>query len=136
MASEKSFSDHAVSKKKRNKIRIDFARSPIDNNAPRERAQKGDPPSKERHVLYKTRIGARLGDLFMSIFYTYQLNKINPLHYMNIGLRTPCRDGGQPKARAPLDLPAGCLGDLPGVGPTSGLSGLGDAVPQWRPALR
>ena len=56
--------------------------APIDNNAC-ERALKKAILYRKNSMFYKTRIGARLGDLFMSIFYTYQLNKINPLHYMN-----------------------------------------------------
>ena len=56
--------------------------APIDNNAC-ERALKKAILHRKNSMFYKTRIGARLGDLFMSIFYTCQLNKINPLHYMN-----------------------------------------------------
>ena len=56
--------------------------APIDNNAC-ERALKKAILHRKNSLFYKTRIGARLGDLFMSIFYTCQLNKINPLHYMN-----------------------------------------------------
>ena len=55
---------------------------PIDNNAC-ERALKKAILHRKNSLFYKTRIGARLGDLFMSIFYTCQLNKINPDHYMN-----------------------------------------------------
>ncbi|MGI6300530.1 MAG: IS66 family transposase [Verrucomicrobiota bacterium] len=56
--------------------------APIDNNAC-ERVLKKAILHRKNSLFYKTRIGARLGDLFMSIFYTCQLNKTNPLHYMN-----------------------------------------------------
>jgi hypothetical protein len=56
--------------------------APIDNNAC-EPALKKAILHRKNSMFYKTRIGARLGDLFMSIFHTCQLNKINPLHYMN-----------------------------------------------------
>ncbi|MGI6300533.1 MAG: IS66 family transposase [Verrucomicrobiota bacterium] len=55
--------------------------APIDNNAC-ERALKKAILHRKNSKFYKTWIGARLGDLFMSIFYTCQLNKTNPLHYM------------------------------------------------------
>jgi transposase len=56
--------------------------APIDNNAS-ERALKKPILHRKNSMFYKTRIGARLANLFMYIFNTCQLNKINPLHYMN-----------------------------------------------------
>jgi hypothetical protein len=63
-------------------------------------------------MFYNTRIGARLGDLFMSIFYTCQLNKINPLHQMNTVCDHHAEVVDNPETVALLELPAGCLGDL------------------------
>ncbi|MDD8043784.1 MAG: transposase [Verrucomicrobiota bacterium] len=42
--------------------------APIDNNAS-ERALKKAILHRKNSMFYKTRIGARLGDLFMSIFF-------------------------------------------------------------------
>ena len=33
-------------------------------------------------MFYKTRNGARVGDLFMSLIYTCQLNQANPFDYL------------------------------------------------------
>jgi transposase len=58
------------------------AGAPLDNNVC-ERAFKKAILHRKNALFYKTRNGARVGDLFMSLIYTYQLNKANPFDYLN-----------------------------------------------------
>jgi transposase len=37
---------------------------------------------RKNALFYKTRNGARVGDLFMSLIYTCQLNQANPFDYL------------------------------------------------------
>ena len=37
---------------------------------------------RKNAVFYKTRNAARVGDLFMSLIYTCQLNEVNPFDYL------------------------------------------------------
>ena len=82
-------------------------------------------------MFYKTRIGARLGDLFMSIFYTCQLNKINPLHYMN----TVCEHHAEVVDNPEPGTTSRLYRRSPESGPPPGYL-VPRAVPQWRRALR
>ncbi|MDD8043681.1 MAG: transposase [Verrucomicrobiota bacterium] len=66
-----------------------------------ERALKKAILHRKNSKFYKTRIGARLGDLFMSIFYTCQFKKINPLHYMNTGCGQHAEVGNHPEQWLP-----------------------------------
>jgi transposase len=55
--------------------------APLDNNVC-ERALKKAILHRKNALFYKTRNGARVGDLFMSLIYTCQLNGANPFDYL------------------------------------------------------
>jgi hypothetical protein len=57
------------------------AGAPLDNNVC-ERALKKAILHRKNALFYKTRNGARVGDLFMSLIYTCQLNAANPFDYL------------------------------------------------------
>jgi len=55
--------------------------APLDNNVC-ERALKKAILHRKNALFYKTRNGAGVGDLFMSLIYTCQLNRANPFDYL------------------------------------------------------
>jgi len=57
------------------------AGAPLDNNIC-ERALKKAILHRKNALFYKTANGARVGDLFMSLIYTCQLNEVNPFDYL------------------------------------------------------
>jgi hypothetical protein len=57
------------------------AGAPLDNNLC-ERALKKAILHRKNALFYKTQNGARVGDLFMSLIYTCQLNDVNPFDYL------------------------------------------------------
>jgi len=57
------------------------AGAPLDNNVC-ERALKKAILHRKNALFYKTQNGARVGDLFMSLVYTCQLNQANPFDYL------------------------------------------------------
>jgi transposase len=57
------------------------AGAPLDNNLC-ERALKKAILHRKNALFYKTRNGARVGDLYMSLIYTCQLNQANPFDYL------------------------------------------------------
>src|SRR6516225_7637805 len=57
------------------------AGAPLDNNVC-ELALKKAILHRKNALFYKTRNGARVGDLFMSLIYTCQLNAANPFDYL------------------------------------------------------
>jgi transposase len=57
------------------------AGAPLDNNVC-EQALKKAILHRKNALFYKTRNGARVGDLFMSLIYTCQLNQANPFDYL------------------------------------------------------
>jgi hypothetical protein len=57
------------------------AGAPLDNNVC-ERALKKAILHRKNALFYKTRNGAQVGDLFMSLIYTCQLNRANPFDYL------------------------------------------------------
>jgi transposase len=57
------------------------AGAPLDNNVC-ERALKKAILHRKNALFYKTRNGAFVGDLFMSLIYTCQLNQVNPFDYL------------------------------------------------------
>jgi transposase len=57
------------------------AGAPLDNNVC-ERALKKAILHRKNALFYKTRNGARVGDVFMSLIYTCQLNQVNPFDYL------------------------------------------------------
>src|SRR5205809_4257178 len=57
------------------------AAAPLDNNIV-ERALKMAILHRKNALFYKTQNGARVGDLFMSLIYTCQLNEANQFDYL------------------------------------------------------
>jgi hypothetical protein len=56
--------------------------APLDNNVC-ERALKKSILHRKNSLFYKTRNGARVGDLFMSLIHTCELNGADPFDYLN-----------------------------------------------------
>jgi len=63
---------------------------PLDNNIA-ERALKKAILHRKNALFYKTTNGARVGDLFMSLIHTCELNKANPFDYLTELLRHPAK---------------------------------------------
>ena len=55
--------------------------APLDNNVC-ERALKKAILHRKNAYFYKTQNGARVGDLFMSLIHTCELNGVNPFDYL------------------------------------------------------
>jgi hypothetical protein len=55
--------------------------APLDNNVC-ERALKKAILHRKNALFYKSQNGADVGDLFMSLIYTCQLNEVNPFDYL------------------------------------------------------
>jgi transposase len=62
--------------------------APLDNNVV-ERTLKKAILHRKNALFYKTMNGARVGDLFMSLIHTCELNKVNPFDYLTELLRHP-----------------------------------------------
>ena len=60
--------------------------APLDNNIV-ERALKKAILHRKNALFYKTTNGARVGDLFMSLIHTCELNEVNPFEYLTELLR-------------------------------------------------
>jgi transposase len=60
--------------------------APLDNNIA-ERALKKAILHRKNALFYKTMNGAQVGDLFMSLIHTCELNKVNPFDYLTELLR-------------------------------------------------
>jgi hypothetical protein len=58
------------------------AGAPLDNNLC-ERALKKAILHRKNALFYKTRNGARVGDIYMSLIHTCELNGINAFDYLN-----------------------------------------------------
>ena len=58
------------------------AGAPLDNNVC-ERALKKAILHRKNSLFYKTRRGARVGDIYMSLIYTCELNDVNAFDYLN-----------------------------------------------------
>jgi transposase len=69
--------------------------APLDNNIV-ERALKKAILHRKNALFYKTMNGARVGDLFMSLIHTCELNKVNPFDYLTELLRHPAQPTVRP----------------------------------------
>ncbi len=56
--------------------------APLDNNLV-ERALKKSILHRKNSLFYKNRNGAQMGDLFMSLIHTCELNRVNPFDYLS-----------------------------------------------------
>jgi transposase len=71
------------------------AGAPLDNNIV-ERALKKAILHRKNALFYKTMNGARVGDLFMSLIHTCELNRVNPFDYLTELLRHPAEAAVRP----------------------------------------
>ncbi|MDB5353150.1 MAG: Transposase [Planctomycetota bacterium] len=78
------------------------AGAPLDNNLC-ERALKKAILHRKNALFYKTRNGARVGDLSMSLIYTCQLNRANPFDYLTELQRHADALANAPQLRMPWD---------------------------------
>jgi transposase len=69
--------------------------APLDNNVV-ERALKKAILHRKNALFYKTMNGARVGDLFMSLIHTCELNQVNPFDYLTELLRHPAEAAVRP----------------------------------------
>jgi transposase len=69
--------------------------APLDNNVV-ERALKKAILHRKNALFYKTMNGARVGDLFMSLIHTCELNKVNPFDYVTELLQHPAEVAVRP----------------------------------------
>ncbi len=67
---------------------LEKAGVPVDNNIV-ERALKKAILHRKNSLFYKTRKGAQMGDLFMSLIHTCELNEVNAFDYLTELLRHP-----------------------------------------------
>lgn len=74
--------------------------APLDNNIV-ERALKKAILHRKNALFYKTMNGARVGDLFMSLIHTCELNQVNPFDYLTELLRHPAELIVRPQDRMP-----------------------------------
>jgi transposase len=65
-----------------------IAGAPIDNNIV-ERSLKRAILHRKNSLFYKTENGARVGDIFMSLIHTCELNRVDPLDYLTALLQHP-----------------------------------------------
>jgi transposase len=81
------------------------AGAPLDNNLC-ERALKKAILHRKNALFYKTQNGARVGDLFMSLIYTCQLNQANPFEYLTQLQRHPDQFAASPELWMPWNYQA------------------------------
>jgi hypothetical protein len=81
------------------------AGAPLDNNWC-ERALKKAILHRKNALFYRTRNGARVGDLFMSLIYTCQLNRANPFDYLTRLQRHPAELAASPDLWMPWNYRA------------------------------
>jgi transposase len=81
------------------------AGAPLDNNVC-ERALKKVILHRKNALFYKTQNGARVGDLFMSLIYTCQLNQVNPFNYLTELQRHIAQVTASPQLWMPWNYPA------------------------------
>ena len=74
--------------------------APLDNNIC-ERALKKAILHRKNSMFYKTMNGARVGDLFMSLIHTCQLNGVNALDYLRTLTEYACRLAAAPQQWLP-----------------------------------
>jgi transposase len=83
-----------------------IAGAPLDNNIC-ERALKQAIRHRKNSLFYKTLHGARVGDMYMSLIHTCELNGINPLEYLTALIAQGERVAEEPKAWLPWTYASG-----------------------------
>lgn len=81
------------------------AGAPLDSNVV-ERALKRAILHRKNSLFYKTQNGARIGDGYMSLIYTSQLNGVDPLRYLVALLEHRAEVAAAPAAWLPWNYPA------------------------------
>jgi hypothetical protein len=76
------------------------AGAPLDNNIC-ERALKKAIIHRKNSLFFKTQNGARIGDLYMSLIYTCELNRANPFDYLTELLSHPDEVAAHPESFMP-----------------------------------
>jgi transposase len=79
---------------------LTVAGAPIDNNVC-ERALKRAIRHRKNSLFYKTLHGARVGDIYMSLIHTCELNQVNPFTYLTALVRQGERVSEPPGAWLP-----------------------------------
>jgi hypothetical protein len=80
------------------------AGAPLDSNVV-ERALKRAILHRKNSLFYKTQNGARIGDGYMSLIYTCQLNRVDPLRYLVALLEHRAEVAAAPAAWLPWNYP-------------------------------
>ena len=76
------------------------AGAPLDNNIC-ERALKKAICHRKNSLFYRTQNGARIGDMFMSLIHTCELNQANPFDYLTELFRHPGEVAAHPERFLP-----------------------------------
>ena len=79
--------------------------APLDNNAC-ERALKRAVLHRKNSLFYRTRAGAEVGDAFMSVIHTCELNDVNPFGYLVAVLKHPVQVEDSPEDWTPWNYTA------------------------------
>lgn len=95
------------------------AGAPLDNNVC-ERALKKAILHRKNALFYKTLNGARVGDLFMSLIYTSELNAVNPFDYLTRLQEHADEVATNPERWLPWNYRAALPANESGVAPTKG----------------
>jgi transposase len=74
--------------------------APLDNNIA-ERALKKAILHRKNSLFFKTENGAAVGDCYMSIIHTCELNHVNPFHYLTSLLKNQARANASPQLWRP-----------------------------------
>jgi len=82
------------------------AGAPLDSNIV-ERALKRTILHRKNSLFYKTENGAEVGDLFMSLIHTCELNGVNPFDYITALQKHATELARHPAAWMPWNYPAG-----------------------------
>ena len=82
------------------------AGAPLDSNIV-ERALKRTILHRKNSLFYKTENGAEVGDLFMSLIHTCELNGVNPFDYITALQKHAAELARDPAAWMPWNYPAG-----------------------------
>jgi len=90
---------------------LNTAGAPLDNNVC-ERALKKAILHRKNALFFKTRNGARVGDMFMSLIHTCELNQTNPFNYLTELLRHTAEAATNPERWMPWNYHA-ALESLP-----------------------
>ncbi|WP_157158884.1 IS66 family transposase [Gimesia maris] len=89
------------------------AGAPLDNNVC-ERALKKAICHRKNSLFYRTQNGARIGDMFMSLIHTCELNQANPFDYLTELFRHPGEVAAHPERFLPWNYRQ-TIAELPAV---------------------